>query len=182
MQEYQKLNVKAKKSWIISRLIGTLILSSILITIKIFIPKLTDGNDKVNLYFTIGSIILIVLLLIESFIYPIIEYKQWRYAITKDKIEFIEGIYFVKKVIIPIIRIQHIQLNQGPINKFLKLYNISIFTAGGQHKIPNIDVKKAEEISEYLKDLIKIKVIQDTEAYDENFILNEGLDEYDERE
>ncbi|MDU5107544.1 PH domain-containing protein [Clostridium sp.] len=181
MQEYEKLNVNAKKSWVISRLIGTLIVGSILITIKIFMPRVTDDNSKINVYFTIGSLIFICLLLINSIVYPIIEYKQWRYTITKDKIEFTEGIFFIRKVIIPIIRIQHIQLNQGPINKILKLYNISIFTAGGQHKIPNIEVKKAEEISEYLKELINVKVQNDTETYDENIILDEGLKEYDER-
>ncbi|MCF0147666.1 MAG: PH domain-containing protein [Clostridium sp.] len=181
MTEYEKLNIKAKKSWTISRLIGTLILSSILITIKIFMPKVIDVNDKVNVYFTVGSIILIGLLLINSIVYPIIEYKQWRYTITKDKIEFTEGIFFIRKVIIPIIRIQHIQLNQGPINKILKLYNITIFTAGGLHKIPNIEIKRAEEISEYLKELINVKVQKDTETYENDIVLDEGLKEYDER-
>lgn len=182
MQEYQKLNKNAKKSWIIARLIGTLIVSSILIAVRIFIPKVIDSYYKINVFFTIGIIILISILLINSFIYPIIEYKQWRYIITNDKIEFTEGIYFVRKVIIPIIRIQHIQLNQGPINKFLNLYNISIFTAGGQHKIPNIDATKAEEISEYLKELIKMKVNENTEDYQENVIIDKELEEYDERQ
>lgn len=181
MQEYEKLNRKAKKSWIISRLIGTLIVSSILIVIKIFLPKVIDSYDKINVFFTLASIILIIIMLINSFIYPIIEYRQWRYIITNDKIEFTEGIYFVRKVIIPIIRIQHIQLNQGPINKFLNLCNISIFTAGGQHKIPNIELKKAEEISEYLKEIIKVKVHQKEDNFQENIILDKDFENNDER-
>lgn len=182
MQEYQKLNKNAIKSWIIGRLIGALIVSSMLITGKILLSKILDSYYKINVFYTIGIIILISILLINSFIYPIIEYKQWRYIITHDKIEFTEGIYFVRKVIIPIIRIQHIQLNQGPINKFLNLYNISIFTAGGQHKIPNIDSIKAEEISEYLKELIKVKVNENAEGYQENIVIKKELEEYDERQ
>ena len=84
MQEYQKLNKNAIKSWIIGRLIGTLIVSSMLITGKILLSKILDGYYKINVFYTIGIIILISILLINSFIYPIIEYKQWRYIITND--------------------------------------------------------------------------------------------------
>lgn len=174
MQEYQKLNKNAIKSWTIARLIGAFITSIILIAGEIFFSRIIDDFNKVRFIFTISIISLIIILLINSFISPTIEYKQWRYKITNDKIEFIEGIYFVRKVIIPIIRIQHIQLNQGPINKFFDLYDISIFTAGGQHKIPNIDSERAEEISEYLKEVIKNKISK------ENILSDKDLDSYDE--
>ncbi|EOR20013.1 MULTISPECIES: PH domain-containing protein [Clostridium] len=174
MQEYQKLNKNAIKSWTISRLIGAFITSIVLIAGEIFFSRIIDDFNKVRFIFTISIISLVIILLINSFISPTIEYKQWRYKITNDKIEFIEGIYFVRKVIIPIIRIQHIQLNQGPINKFFDLYDISIFTAGGQHKIPNIDSERAEEISEYLKEVIKNKISK------ENILSDKDLDSYDE--
>lgn len=180
MQEYQKLNKNAKKSWIISRLLGALITSIILISFKLFLSKVIDNFDEINIFVTVGIIIFITILLINSIIYPIFEYKQWRYTITNDKIEFTEGIYFKRTVLIPIIRIQHIQLNQGPINKFFKLCNITIFTAGGQHKIPNIEMEKAEEISEYLKELIKIKFHQELDNCQESIILDKELENYDE--
>jgi uncharacterized protein len=180
MQEYQKLNKNAIKSWIIARLISTFILSTVLIVIRIFLSKVIDSFTEISFIYTVSILILIIILLINSFVYPVIEYKQWRYIITNDKIEFTEGIYFLKTVIIPIIRIQHIQLNQGPINKYFNLYDIYIFTAGGQHKIPNIDVKKAEEISEYLKEVIKGKSIEKKDYSNENILADKELERYDE--
>ncbi|MDV4152692.1 PH domain-containing protein [Clostridium sp. AL.422] len=180
MQEYQKLNKNARKSWIIARLIGTLIASISLISSTIFLSKVIDNFDEIKIIFTLGISVLIIILLINSFVYPIFEYKQWSYIITNDKIEFTEGIYFKRTVIIPIIRVQHIQVNQGPINKFLNLCNIIIFTAGGQHKIPNIDTKRAEEISEYLKELIKVKVHQKLDNCEENIISDKEFENYDE--
>ncbi|WP_291652397.1 PH domain-containing protein [Clostridium sp.] len=180
MQEYQRLNKNAIKSWIIARLISTFIISVILIGGRIFLSKVMDDFNAISFIFTMASIILISILLINSFISPTIEYKQWRYKITNDKIEFTEGIYFIRKVIIPIIRIQHIQVNQGPINKFFNLYDISIFTAGGQHKIPNIDSKRAEEISEYLNEVIKNKITQRIYNSNENILSDKELENYDE--
>ena len=90
MQEYQKLNKNAKKSWIISRLLGALITSIILISFKLFLSKVIDNFDEINIFVTVGIIIFITILLINSIIYPIFEYKQWRYTITNDKIEFTE--------------------------------------------------------------------------------------------
>lgn len=179
MQEYQKLNGKAIKSWIIARLISTFIISIILIAGEIFLSKVINDFNKIRFIFNMSIFIIIIILLINSFISPTIEYKQWRYKITNDKIEFSEGIYFVRKVIIPIIRIQHIQLNQGPINKILGLYDISIFTAGGQHKIPNIDCKIAEEISEYLKEDIKTKISEEINNSNVNILSDKELENYD---
>ncbi|WP_394899739.1 hypothetical protein [Clostridium tertium] len=46
MQEYQKLNRKAIKSWIIARLISTFIISIILIAGEIFLSKvINDFNN-----------------------------------------------------------------------------------------------------------------------------------------
>lgn len=162
--EHNKLNHNAKKSWFIARAITTLIVSAILIGGKYFlISKLNiDIVGAVDLCINIGIAVIITLLLLNAIIYPIIEFKQWCYTITKDKIEFSEGIYYITTNIIPIVRVQHIKVSQGPINRMFKLADLHIYTAGGSHKIPNIELSKAEEISSFLKDKIKEKV----EEYD----------------
>lgn len=159
--EYNKLNINSIKSWFISRAIATAIVSAILIGGDFFLTiKLNIFKESLSLYTNIGIVIIIVLMLLNTIVYPSLEYKQWRYIITKDKIEFSEGIYWIKTVIIPIVRIQHIKINQGPINRRFKLSNLEIHTAGGSYTIPNIELEKAEEISDFLKDKIKEKVAE----------------------
>lgn len=158
--EYNRLNSKAKTSWFLGRLITTLIIATILIG-GYFTLKEVFHFGFVIRYKTpiiIVIILILILLLINTFIYPIIEYNQWKYMITEDKVDFTEGIYYTKRTIVPIIRIQHIKVEEGPINKFFKLANITLGTAGGSHVIPNIEIEKAKEISDYLKDRIKEKV------------------------
>jgi uncharacterized protein len=162
--EYSKLSIKAKKSWFVARLITTFIISSILIFGVWFATYEMKLKYAIMFERTINTSvsIIILLLLINTFIYPIIEYKQWRYIINKDKVDFIHGIYTTKRTIVPMIRIQHIVINEGFINRFFNLVNIDIHTAGGVHTIPNIEMEEAKDISDYLRDKISKKV----EIYD----------------
>jgi len=161
--EYSRLNNKAKQSWFVARIITTIIISAILFGIKWFVVSEMKANWAIRYekYFLITIGISVFLLLLNTFLYPFIEYKQWKYVITEDKVDFSEGIFGVTRTIVPIIRIQHIKLEQGPINRLFKLTNIEIVTAGGSHKIPNLEVETAEKISEYLKDKIRVKVEAD---------------------
>ncbi|WP_251862229.1 PH domain-containing protein [Clostridium sp. Marseille-Q2269] len=158
--EYSKLDTNAMKSWFISRGIATIIVTAVLFIIQWFFTKKIPVNFFINHSFGIKIFIGIIglILLLNFILYPFIEYKQWRYVITKDKIEFSEGIYYIKTTIIPIIRVQHIRINQGPVNRMLNLANVDIFTAGGSHTIPNLNIEKANEIGKYLKEKIKEKV------------------------
>jgi len=89
--------------------------------------------------------------LIGIVIYPIIEYKQWRYAITEDKVEIRHGIFFVTTTVIPIIRVQHITISRGPIYRKLGLSSVKIFLASGSFDIEGLLENTATVISESLK-------------------------------
>jgi len=160
--EYNRLSEHSKKSWFIARLITTVIVTIILLGAIYFTKEVLElgwvRDFSIYLYSVIG--IIVVFLILNTFIYPAIEYAQWKYMITNDKVDFVEGIFSTKRTIIPIIRIQQITMEQGIINKRFNLVNVKIHTAGGAHVIPNIEKEKAVEISEYLKDKIKKKVIE----------------------
>lgn len=160
--EYKKLNKNSIKSWFIARAITTIIVAAILIAGKVFLTtKFGALKGSVGFYVNIVIAVIVLFLLINAIVYPKVEYAQWRYLINEDKIEFSEGIYYISTVVIPIVRVQHIMVSQGPINKRFNLADLHIYTAGGSHKIPNIDMEKAEEISNFLKDKIKEKVTED---------------------
>ena len=86
-----------------------------------------------------------------SDIEPFFEYKQWSYRINEEEIYFTEGIFFKRSVTIPIVRIQNINLSEGPINRKFNLADVNIGTAGGSYKIPNLDKEEVEKIREFLK-------------------------------
>lgn len=152
----KKLSNNAVKSWIFSRTIFLLIIILIYILIRFITPNLSIpwvSNFVSNHIKAINiiSFIIIGLTVIEAYIEPFFEYKQWSYKINENEVYFKEGIFFTRSVTIPIVRIQNIKLNEGPINRMYNLASVKIGTAGGDFEIPNLDRQEVDKIVEFLR-------------------------------
>jgi uncharacterized protein len=154
--EYNRINKSAVKCWIIGRSITLFILLAIIIGLlyRFAIPHTKETSFFRYLWIGLAALILILLVL-NAFVYPFIEYKEWRFGIFQDKIELMSGIFIKDRTIIPISRIQSINIEQGPIYRRFKLASVKIHTAGGVHQIPALTNSEAEAISENLKNVIE---------------------------
>jgi len=52
----------------------------------------------------------------------------------------------VKRTLIPMIRVQHVDSSQGPLLKKYRLASVTISTAATVHEIPALDEEEAEEL------------------------------------
>ena len=147
---YEKLDAKAILSWRVRRTISFLFL---IVTVGVGLLILTniELDSKYKKYIYIVIVLLLLYKLIGIIIYPIIEYKQWRYAISKDKVEIRHGIFFITTTVIPIIRVQHITISKGPIYRKMGLAAVKIFLASGSFEIEGLSENNANIISESLK-------------------------------
>ncbi len=148
--EYNKLDERILISWRISRLISILIIGAIFGVALFFLSKADFFESWWN-YSLIVAGLIIAYMLAGLFIYPAIEYRQWGYNITDDRVEIRHGIFFIKNTIIPIVRIQHITVSQGPIIRKLGISVINIHTASGQFSIEGISNAEANSIAEGLR-------------------------------
>lgn len=169
--DFNRVDEKALKSWRVARIITLIVVAIILIGGRIFIR---NWDKAFVLGATIIDGIILLFLDLNAFLYPKIEYMQWKYKITEDKIEFYHGIFFIKHTIIPMLRIQHITVNQGPISKKYNVADIGISTAGGVFKLVGLPKEKADEICEYINNKV-IKKIKDKLSEDE--IASEEINE-----
>ncbi|PRR82622.1 PH domain-containing protein [Clostridium vincentii] len=147
---YKKVNPSAIKLWIINGIISSLFTMGIAYAIYHF------ANIYVSYWpLAIGGL----LSFLSIFVHPFIEYKQWKYCIAEDRVEFTHGVYYKSKNIIPISKIQHLEIIQGPIQKLFHLSSIEIYTAGASHKIEAILTAEADQIVESLNKSILISEI-----------------------
>ncbi|GKX31834.1 hypothetical protein SH1V18_43140 [Vallitalea longa] len=152
---YKRIDKKAVKAWIIARAIF-LIIFGIMYFIGIYVLLMPTINDvSVKYVINIFTVLIMGYLMIYTFLFPFIEYKEWKYSISNDKIELIHGIFIRKKIIIPINRLQFLDVNQGPIHRKYKLSTIRLNTAGGLHEIPALTNEEAESISKNLAKVVK---------------------------
>lgn len=148
--QFEKLDKKAITSWRIGRIIGFIILC-IILTGGLLLAKNIDSLKPFLHFVYMGAALLIIYKIIGIIIYPEIEYRQWRYVITEDKIEFRHGIFFITTTVVPIVRVQHITMSRGPIYRKLGLSTVKVFLASGSFQIEGLSEATANKISENLK-------------------------------
>jgi hypothetical protein len=147
---YEKPDPKAITGWRIGRLISLLIFLVLGIAASIVVTVVDDLSPAALwVYLVSGGLVLLNLL--GFLILPGIEYRQWKYLITDEKVEIVHGIFFVTTSIVPIVRIQHITVGQGPIYRKLGLFTVTIALASGTFEIVGLREERAREISETLR-------------------------------
>ncbi|GAK91726.1 hypothetical protein JCM19297_1678 [Nonlabens ulvanivorans] len=96
----------------------------------------------------------LVLLILSVFI----SYKEFfvrGYVLRENDITYRHGWLFHHQITIPFNRIQHTEINHGPIDRYFKLCELDIFTAGGSSSdlsISGLDPEKAVAIKEYISE------------------------------
>ena len=89
---YEKPDPKAITGWRIGRFIGLAIFLILGIAASIVVT-LVDELAPAALWVYLISGGLVLLNLLGFLILPVIEYRQWKYLITDEKVEIVHGIF-----------------------------------------------------------------------------------------
>lgn len=87
---------------------------------------------------------------------PIIRWKRWRYEVRENEIELQHGVFIIKRTLVPMIRVQHVDTRQGPILRKYRLATVTVSTAATVHEIPALDVVEAEELRFFISKLARV--------------------------
>lgn len=105
------------------------------------------------LYTLIGFAVSLAIL--DIFIIQTMKWNRWRYKVYDNELELMRGVFVVERVIIPMIRVQHVDTRQGPILRHYKLSSVTISTAATIHEIPGLQVEKADELRDQIAHLAR---------------------------
>jgi membrane protein YdbS with pleckstrin-like domain len=75
------------------------------------------------------------------------------FAIREHDVLYRCGLFFRKRVVVPIARIQHVEVGSGPLERLLGLARLQVFTAGtagSDLRIRGIDEETADSLRRYL--------------------------------
>ncbi len=101
-----------------------------------------------------GAVLLYAYLFI--YLFPKIKWLRWRYEVRESEIELQYGIFIVKRTLIPMVRVQHVDTSQGPILRKYNLAGISISTAATNHMIPALVMEEADELRSRISTLARV--------------------------
>ena len=149
MKKMNKLCSDSVKAWYLLSLLFLLICSVLYFFIYIFsITKLAGG---IRILFISVFSVLLAIVFISSLIVPPLKYKKFFYSIMKDRILLIGGIYYLKREVILIDNIEHIETVSPLYLRFFRLYNVIIYTSASKHKLPALCESQVKEILKAVK-------------------------------
>lgn len=101
----------------------------------------------------IGAIVYIPF---DYFIFPKLRQRYHSYQLNEEEIEIQHGMFMVKRVLVPMIRVQHVTIEQGPIMRKHGLAELKISTAATSHSIPGLPMREAERLKRQIGELAKV--------------------------
>lgn len=75
------------------------------------------------------------------------------FALREHDISYSSGIFFRNTITQPVVRVQHIELKQGPLERKAALARLQLFSAGGAlhtFEIPGLQLSQAEQIRQFV--------------------------------
>ncbi|MDQ0232495.1 PH domain-containing protein [Metabacillus malikii] len=147
-----KISVKALTVWRLSAMIiaGVLLLVAIGAGVGI---HLLEWPYYVTI---IIAAVWLTYSIVTIFIIPKIKHRVWRYEVHEHEIDLQYGFFIVKRVLIPMVRVQHVDTHQGPLLRKHHLASIEISTAATTHEIPALDIEEAEALRDKISNLARV--------------------------
>ncbi len=99
----------------------------------------------------VGLTALIVIPL--ALIWPRLRYRYWRWQVEADRVLIERGVLWRSRSLIPRVRIQHVDTRSSPLQRWLGLSSLIIYTAGTRGadvEIPGLAADDAEALREQL--------------------------------
>lgn len=97
----------------------------------------------------------IVLALAELAAQPV-RYRLWWYAIDEEELTLQHGWPVTSLTVVPMVRVQHVSVEHGPLARAFRLADLHVHTAAGRVKIPSLDREQAERIRQQIAQLARI--------------------------
>lgn len=123
----------------------------LLLSIIRFQPVLTLPIELMEIYPIVLTAVLIITLL--ALTYQFFADPKKRFAVREHDIHYESGMFFRKTLSQPILRIQHVELKRGPIERMFNLASLQVFSAGGAthtFEIPGLAHQQAITMRQFI--------------------------------
>jgi uncharacterized protein len=150
---YKTMHPNLLKSMLVKRIGFILVLAITGSLVYYFQTKIQFSLLGLSLFYS-GIFLLALALVFLAKAY----FRRKKFKIAEKNISYQEGILYQKETLVPFARIQHIEIDEGPLERFFSIATLSIYTAGDSGrdlKISGLELMKAQEIKSFISNYIK---------------------------
>lgn len=111
-------------------------------------------------YFSIGtqwygSLVFAAFFLV-GVIHAVLRFRIWQFRLREDSLYLERGVFRRVRTVVPFVRIQHVDVSRGPIERVFGLATTVVYTAGSRGadvSIPGLTPERADDLQTRLKQL-----------------------------
>ena len=100
------------------------------------------------------SLVIALLALLAIFVVPERRYRRLRYALHPTLLQVVRGWLFHTDTMVPLVRVQHIDVTRGPLDKSFGTATLVVHTAGTHNSVvvlPGLAPEKASDIRDEIR-------------------------------
>ena len=88
---------------------------------------------------------------------PSLRWRRWRYEVRDEEIDLVHGTFVVRRTLIPIRRVQHVDTESGPLQSSFGLATVTFHTAAGGVAIPALLRDEADLVRARVAELARTR-------------------------
>ncbi len=155
--EYQKLSKNAKYLMLSTALIQSLIV--LVACMAVTVAADFYGKTKLAVMIT-GAVVAVLWVAV----FPTVRFKRYKYLIQPDRIEIIQGVFWISRTVVPVDRIHQINVSRGPLDTAFGVAKVSVITAGSTAVFRFLDEDKAQQLALFLNEKVQQKLGGNTDV------------------
>ncbi|WP_316572736.1 PH domain-containing protein [Neobacillus sp. YIM B06451] len=152
LQPENRISRKALKVWRIGGAFGTLFIW-IPTALAAGLARLFDWPLWIPLTLFLIAVAITAFMVV---VFPPLKWKRWRYEVREQEIELQQGIFVIRRSLVPMARVQHVDTFQGPILRRYGLSTVVVATAATIHEIPALEEDEAEALRKQISMLARV--------------------------
>jgi len=137
----RRLAPSARRLW---RTSAALAVAPVVIA-AIVAPRVLAAGALVSGAALTGALALAVVAVV---VVPELLWRRWRYEIGLNEIDIRHGSLAIKRTLVPISRIQHVETRRGPLQRAFGLATVIFHTAAGGSEIPQLTSAEATAVGD----------------------------------
>ncbi len=93
---------------------------------------------------------------------PSRRFQRWGYQLTAEQLRVVRGYWFHVDTIVPFVRVQHIDVSRGPLERAFGVATLTVHTAGTHNSVVDLPGLVPEEAAA-MRDAIRARIRSDAE-------------------
>jgi membrane protein YdbS with pleckstrin-like domain len=152
MEPSQRLDPRARRLWRVEGAITSAFFFLPAAGVTILLLRLLHAPAYIGVLPILVWLLLAILLVGVA---PDVRWRRWRYEIGETEVDLQRGALFITRTLVPLSRVQHVDTQQGPIERGMGLSTVVFYTAAGPNRIPALATPTADAVRDRIAELTR---------------------------